>query len=48
MKTKKIIWGSFSDIVRIYNSSPNMTLKELSKVTGFSVDKLKLILMGYM
>lgn len=46
MKTKKISKFSFHDIKEIYDSNPNMTLKELSKITGFSVEKLKLILMG--
>jgi len=38
---------SFYDIRELYDSNPNMTLKELSKITGFTVAKLKLILMGY-
>ena len=44
---KQISEFSFYDIREIYDSNPNMTLKELSQITGFSVAKLKLILMGY-
>ena len=33
-------------IKRTYDQNPNMTLKELSQITGLSVAKLKIILMG--
>jgi hypothetical protein len=36
----------FEDIKRIYDNNPNMTLKELSNLTGFAVPFLKKILMG--
>jgi hypothetical protein len=47
MKNRKISGFSFYEIKEIYYSHPEMTLKELSKITGFSVDKLKLILLGF-
>jgi hypothetical protein len=44
---KKSINGlTFEDIKRIYDNNPNMTLKELSNLTGFAVPFLKKILMG--
>ena len=36
---------SFEDIKRIYDNNPNMTLKELSNLTGFAIPFLKKILM---
>ena len=33
------------EIQDIYDSRPNMTLRELSSITGLSVEKLKAILM---
>lgn len=44
---KKSIQGlSFDDIKRIYDNNPNMTLQELSNLTGFTIKFLKTILMG--
>lgn len=44
---KKSIAGlSFDDIKRIYDQNPNMTLKELSNLTGYAIPFLKKILMG--
>lgn len=37
---------SLEDIKRIYDNNPNMTLRELSNLTGFAVPFLKKILMG--
>ena len=34
------------EIVEFYDSHPNMTLSELSQITGLSVAQLKRILMG--
>jgi len=34
------------DIKRIYDNNPNMTLRELSNLTGFAIPYLKKILMG--
>ena len=46
-KLKKAINGlSFEDINRIYDQNPNLTLRELSKLTGLPVPFLKKILMG--
>lgn len=36
---------SFEDIKGIYDNNPNMTLKELSNLTGFAIPFLKKILM---
>lgn len=36
---------SFEDIKKIYDNNPNMTLKELSNLTGFAIPFLKKILM---
>jgi len=33
-------------IREIYDRNPNMTLKELSQITGLTINKLKTILMG--
>jgi hypothetical protein len=44
---KKPINGlTFEDIKRIYDNNPNMTLKELSNLTGLAIPFLKKILMG--
>ena len=43
---KRSIQGlSDADICRIYNSNLNMTLKELSNLTGYAVPYLKKILL---
>lgn len=42
---KKSVNGlSFEDIKRIYDNNPNMTLRELSNLTGFAIPFLKKIL----
>ena len=33
-------------IRELYDNNPNMTLRELSRITGLSIFDLKLILMG--
>ena len=33
-------------IIDLYDTNPNLTLAELSKITGLSVPQLKIILMG--
>lgn len=44
---KKSINGlTFEDIKRIYDNNPNMTLRELSNITGYAIPFLKKILMG--
>jgi hypothetical protein len=44
---KKSINGlTLEDIKRIYDNNPNMTLRELSNLTGLAVPLLKKILMG--
>ena len=43
---KRSISGlSFEDIKRIYDNNPNMTLRELSNLTGFAIPFLKKILL---
>ena len=43
---KKSINGlSIDDIKRIFDNNPNMTLKELSNLTGLAIPLLKKILM---
>ena len=43
---KKSISGlTLDDIKRIYDANPNMTLKELSNLTGYAIPFLKKILM---
>ena len=43
---KKSINGlSFDDIKRIYDNNPNMTLKELSNLTGYAIPFLKKLLL---
>jgi hypothetical protein len=44
---KKSISGlTFDDIKRIYDNNPNMTLRELSNITGFAVPFLKTLLLA--
>lgn len=44
---KKSVNGlTLDDIKRIYDSNPNMTLRELSNLTGLAVPFLKKLLMG--
>jgi hypothetical protein len=35
-----------AEIIHYYDSHPNLTLKQLSRMTGKTIDQLKLILMG--
>jgi hypothetical protein len=35
-----------AEIIEYYDSNPNLTLKQLSAITGKSIDQLKLILMS--
>jgi hypothetical protein len=35
-----------AEIIDYYDSHPNLTLKQLSAITGKSIDQLKLILMS--
>jgi hypothetical protein len=44
---KKAVNGlTLDDIKRIYDTNPNMTLRELSNLTGLAVPFLKKLLMG--
>lgn len=44
---KKSINGlTFEDIKRIYDNNPNMTLRDLSNITGYAIPFLKKLLMG--
>jgi hypothetical protein len=44
---KKSLSGlTLDDIKRIYDNNPNMTLKELSNLTGLAVPFLKKLLLG--
>lgn len=44
---KKSVNGlALDDIKRIYDNNPNMTLRELSNLTGLAVPFLKKLLMG--
>ena len=44
---KKSISGlSLDDIKRIYDNNPNMTLKELSNLTGYAIPFLKKLFLG--
>lgn len=36
---------SYEDIKKIYDNNPNMTLKELSNLTGFAIPFLKMLLL---
>ena len=42
---RSIVGLSFEDIKKIYDNNPNMTLKELSNLTGFAIPFLKKILL---
>ena len=43
---KRSITGlSFEDIKRIYDNNPNMTLRELSNLTGYAIPFLKNLLL---
>lgn len=42
---RSIVGLSYEDIKKIYDNNPNMTLKELSNLTGFAIPFLKKILM---
>jgi hypothetical protein len=35
-----------AEIIEYYDNNPNLTLKQLSSITGKTVDQLKLILIG--
>lgn len=44
---KKSIDGlTHDDIKRIYDNNPNMTLRELSNLTGFAIPFLKILLLA--
>jgi hypothetical protein len=44
---KKSLSGlTLDDIKRIYDNNPNMTLKELSNLTGYAIPFLKKLLLG--
>jgi hypothetical protein len=44
---KKSINGlTHDDIKRIYDQNPNMTLRELSNITGYAIPFLKNLLLG--
>ena len=46
-KLSKSINGlTLDDIKRIYDNNPNMTLRELSNLTGYAIPFLKKLLMG--
>lgn len=38
---------SMDEIVRLYDTSPNMTLAQLSRITGWPVSRLKKLLMHH-
>jgi hypothetical protein len=42
---RSIVGLSYEDIKKIYDNNPNMTLKELSNLTGFAIPFLKKILL---
>jgi hypothetical protein len=42
---RSIVGLSFEEIKRIYDNNPNMTLKELSNLTGFAIPFLKKLLL---
>ena len=44
--TEKEITMTNQQIRELYDNNPNMTLRELSRITGLSILDLKLILMG--
>jgi hypothetical protein len=37
---------TYDQIRELYDQNLNMTLKELSQITGLTINKLKIILMG--
>lgn len=43
---RKIDGLSLEDIKRIYDNNPNMTLRELSNLTGFAIPFLKNLLLN--
>jgi hypothetical protein len=43
---KSIVGLTFEDIKRIYDNNPNMTLLELSNLTGYAIPFLKKLLLG--
>ena len=43
---KSIVGLTFEDIKRIYDNNPNMTLRELSNLTGYAIPFLKKLLLG--
>lgn len=43
---KSIVGLTFEDIKRIYDNNPNMTLRELSNITGYAIPFLKKLLLG--
>ena len=42
---KKLTPEQIARIKRVYDNNPNMTLKELSQITGINIVDLKIILM---
>ena len=42
---RSIVGLSYEDIKRIYDQNPNLTLKELSRFTGYAIPFLKKILL---
>jgi hypothetical protein len=42
---RSIVGLSFEEIKRIYDNNPNMTLKELSNLTGYAIPFLKKLLL---
>jgi hypothetical protein len=42
---RSIVGLSYDDIKKIYDNNPNMTLKELSNLTGYAIPFLKTILL---
>jgi hypothetical protein len=42
---RSIVGLSYDDIKKIYDNNPNMTLKELSNLTGYAIPFLKKILL---
>lgn len=43
---KSIVGFTFDDIKRIYDNNPNITLKELSNLTGYAIPFLKKLLLA--
>ena len=42
---RSIVGLSFEEIKRIYDNNPNITLKELSNLTGYAIPFLKKLLL---